>query len=911
MQNNKTFLTMKNKLVLFIYFLTILGFSQNPKTIIQDYINKKRSTLKIGVEESEKWRIESETPSESMNLVNYVVAQTYNDIKIDNSFIYFHIKNNKVINEPEGFISNTASKINTSLPTLNVTEAFGKAQIEINENFMPSIIKSEKNKYKLSNGLLLNDPVNAELVYFPSENGNLILSWSFEFFSQKLNHLWKIKVDATNGKILHKVDLTSNCSFENDCNPNAEKGVIINLFKNESKKIPFTPGTTNYRVIPSNFESPNHSPRQLITNPEASTPLAPLSFAASPNGWHNTNTTIGGTNTDLQFNYTRGNNVSAYSDFENLNPLTPISYTYASMGNYPNLTFDYDYPGNVGNASAYIEAATTNLFYMTNIMHDVWYQYGFDEASRNFQITNYGRGGEENDSVNAESQDASVGTSAGFNNANFSTPPDGNKPKMQMYIWNRKKPSKLLVNNGSLVGTTYEIIENIFSLGRVDLPVTPSSLTNDLVLYDDGTASGALGCTAAINTGALNGKIAVIRRGSCTFSVKVKNAQNAGAIGVIVVNNVVGTTISMTGSDSTITIPAVAISQADGEALITSMLSNTVNVSLSAVEITVNRDGDFDNGIIAHEYGHGISRRLVGGGLGIDSPEQPGEGWSDWLGLMMQIKPSDTRNDAKGIGTFPLNQPINGDGIRQYKYSTDMTVNPHTFGNTNTQFFTNASGNDQVNVHGLGSIWCVMLWDLAWNYIDKYGYDPNLYNGTGGNNKVMRLVIDAMKLTPVNPSLIQCRNAIIQADLNATNGANYCMIWSTFARRGMGINASSGNNSGVNDVKDQVEDFTEPTIGNTPETGSNCLLSNSYYQNRDLFKIYPNPSNGILTISVHNYSDDLSIKLLDLNGREVYSKNYSDFNFEKSIDISSLNKGIYILNLSGSDLNYTQKLILK
>jgi hypothetical protein len=297
----------------------------------------------------------------------------------------------------------------------------------------------------------------------------------------------------------------------------------------------------------------------------------------------------------------------------------------------------------------------------------------------------------------------------------------------------------------------------------------------------------------------------------------------------------------MSGDNSSITIPACFVSYNIGEMLIAALQSGTVNVTLRKDVITfVNTDGDFDNGIIAHEYTHGISTRLVGGGAGMSgSAEQPGEGWSDWAWLMMQIKPGDTRTGARGIGTFVENQPTNGPGIREFRYSTDMTVNPHTFADTNDQWFTDADGIDRVDVHGLGSIWCVMLWDLAWNYIDRYGYDPNIYNGTGGNNKVMRLVIDAMKLTPANPSLIQCRDAIIQADLNTTNGQNYCMIWATFARRGMGINASSGTKTGVTGVQDQVADFTEPTPGNTPATCSNCILAASYFQDSDLFKIYP------------------------------------------------------------------------
>ena len=65
-------------------------------------------------------------------------------------------------------------------------------------------------------------------------------------------------------------------------------------------------------------------------------------------------------------------------------------------------------------------------------MHDLWYQYGFTEANRNFQAANYSRGGLQNDAVNAEAQDASQSTTPSFNNANFSTPGDGGKPRMQM-----------------------------------------------------------------------------------------------------------------------------------------------------------------------------------------------------------------------------------------------------------------------------------------------------------------------------------------------------------------------------------------------------------------------------------------------------------------------------------------------
>jgi hypothetical protein len=70
----------------------------------------------------------------------------------------------------------------------------------------------------------------------------------------------------------------------------------------------------------------------------------------------------------------------------------------------------------------------------------------------------------------------------------------------------------------------------------------------------------------AANAAAAAGKVAIISRGNCTFAVKVKNAQNAGAIGVLLANNTTGA-LAPGGADSTITIPSAGISQADGDTL--------------------------------------------------------------------------------------------------------------------------------------------------------------------------------------------------------------------------------------------------------------------------------------------------------------------------------------------------------
>ncbi|SNA75571.1 T9SS-dependent M36 family metallopeptidase [Flavobacterium psychrophilum] len=911
------------KTTLLLFFLTsALGFSQAPIEKIQTYMNENRSKLALTNQDLSDLVIVNTFSSEATKINNYHVKQRYKGVEIYNSDSNFWIKNGEVIKGGEDFIQNIASKTNSATPSISVIDGFSKALAQLNESPINGVqilktndSKNNLNKFKLTNGRLTEDPINAQLVYFSANATTLKLAWSYEFYCQDGDHLWNVKIDALNGKLLDKQDLVISCHFGTKnhaiTNENNNTNNFTRFFlKENTKSLVANPGTTNYRVIKWNWESPNHAARTLETNPE-STALA------SPNGWHNASTTIGTSTTT--FNYTKGNNVFAYTDANNDNPTTPTTYTTASSGTYPNLTFDFPYAGNSVDATTYTNAATTNLFYQNNIMHDVWYQYGFNEANGNFQTANFGRGGNGNDAVNAEAQDSSArdnaptrltparpaGT-AKFNNANFSSPRDGSKPRMQMYLWDSQKPNNLLINTGTLAGKNYPAADNGFTNGHVNLPVAPATLTNNLVLYVGSILGTPHACDTARNSAELAGKIAVIRRGGCTFERKVKSAQNAGAIGVIIVNTEDNST--MYGDDATITIPAISISQADGEELINAMSSGNINVSISKPEVFVNTDGDFDNGVIAHEYTHGISSRLSGTCLA--GSEQMGEGWSDWAWLMMQIKPGDTRNDAKGIGTFAENQPTNGGGIRKYKYSTDMTVNPHTYNDSNAQWFnTGATGTppntDKIDVHGLGSIWCVILWDLAWNYIDKYGYDPNIYNGTGGNNMIMQLVLDGIKLTGCKPTFVSGRDSLIAADEATTGGQNYCMIWKTFARRGVGVNASAGGNDGsVTDIKDQVADFTEPPAG------PNCTSGLNYFENKDMIKIYPNPSNGLVNIKINQFTGKVNLQVIDLNGRVVYSLKNTDFNVEKTINLNNLQSGMYIIKIDGDELNYTKKIIL-
>ncbi len=111
--------------------------------------------------------------------------------------------------------------------------------------------------------------------------------------------------------------------------------------------------------------------------------------------------------------------------------------------------------------------------------------------------------------------------------------------------------------------------------------LTTTGVTGDVVLVNDGVSTTTDGCeTPFVNAAQVAGKVALIDRGTCTFTTKAANAQANGAIGVIIVNNTTGSAPSMSGSDPSITIPVVSLSQSDGNAVKTALGSGVVHVTI-------------------------------------------------------------------------------------------------------------------------------------------------------------------------------------------------------------------------------------------------------------------------------------------------------------------------------------------
>ncbi|KAM0746933.1 hypothetical protein T439DRAFT_329204 [Meredithblackwellia eburnea MCA 4105] len=525
--------------------------------------------------------------------------------------------------------------------------------------------------HKISNVPTAVAPVKASLSYIHDGQSTLKLAWKYELQTND-NH-YEAYVDATPGA---KEETLMVVDWVRDYRPTGGEmgfealsqpfGTVVNSprkgrlgrkpssWRSGAEVHLASEGTVDakdfgdikpaYKVFPWGVNAPDEGKRQLLQGT-----LVELDEEASPVGWHTIPATFKG-GKDKQFYDTRGNNVYAQDNPDGGNG---YENNYRPSGG-ANLTFDFPlgWPkeGTPLDPRTYINASVTELFYTNNEIHDLFYRYGFDEVSGNFQDYNFGRGGLGDDAVQANAQDGS-----GMNNANFATPPDGSRPRMRMYSWSGSQPY---------------------------------------------------------------------------------------------------------------------------------------------------RDGDFEAGIVIHEYSHGISTRLTGGPansgcLGWGEAGGMGEGWGDFFATMIRMH---SINETEfSMGEWASSRK---NGIRNYKYSRNMTVNPSTYKTLDKPGYW--------GVHAIGEVWAEILFEAAELLIDEHGFQSSLFpppvNSTdssnfydekytktkvpkAGNTLIVQLVVDAMKLQPCRPSFQNARDAILQADKVLTGGANECTLWKGFSRRGLGPDA--------------------------------------------------------------------------------------------------------------------------
>jgi hypothetical protein len=223
-------------------------------------------------------------------------------------------------------------------------------------------------------------------------------------------------------------------------------------------------------------------------------------------------------------------------------------------------------------------------------------------------------------------------------------------------------------------------------------------------------------------------------------------------------------------------------------------------------------NGGDEGSVVYHEYGHGLSNRLVvdaGGNstLGNIQAGSMGEAWSDWYAEDFLVAQGFV-TDAPGVADILEGDYVSGgdDLIRTEPLdckvgSSDPACDGDPRGTAGTGGYTYGDFGKIIGrpeVHADGEIWSQTLWDLR---------------NALGSNTTEGIVTRAMELAPSNPSYLDMRNSTLQADLVANGGANHDTIWSTFAHRGMGYFAGAVDGDDAFPVENTALPPTDRTFG--------------------------------------------------------------------------------------------------
>lgn len=369
--------------------------SDTADNIARDFLNQHAPMFSLT---GAKLQLNHEDNDGPITFLEYF--QTVSGIKVFEGGVQVAVsKNGEVLSVREGFLV-PIRKIKTR-PALKESEAIAKAFEYSGAEVFPSFAET-RSRISVGDSASFANPVDPQLEEVLSElnvvriNDQSRLAWHV-YADVGPEQWYEILLDANSGELLLR----------------------HNLYLDQAQGTVYT-------------EDPGKGARQLVSFVGNTT----INTAA---GWMGTSTV------------TTGNNVEAYLDTDANNAPDPNNGAGLSTGHASAANQDFTFPFSTAVDPRTQQAAVvTNLFYYNNIMHDFSYGLGFTETARNFQTNNYGRGGTGNDSVRAEAQDGS-----GTNNANFATPPDGQRPRMQQYLFTAPTPDHDSSMDGDVVFHEY------------------------------------------------------------------------------------------------------------------------------------------------------------------------------------------------------------------------------------------------------------------------------------------------------------------------------------------------------------------------------------------------------------------------------------------------------------------------
>ncbi|WAS97142.1 M36 family metallopeptidase [Nannocystis punicea] len=446
-------------------------------------------------------------------------------------------------------------------------------------------------------------------------------------------------------------------------------------------------------------------------------------------------------------------------------------------------------------------AAVTQLFYVTNWMHDWWYDSGFNEGAGNAQVDNFGRGGAGGDPLLALAQDDGLGQSR--DNAFMVTLEDGESPHMHMFLYSALSTDLSLT-----------VDDQPLAVGQAGFGPKIYDVTAELVVVDDGMGKSPTdGCEPPLND--LAGKIVLIDRGTCAFELKANLAEAAGAVGVIYPDILSDMPAYPPGPDPMIddpTIPGQGLSKADGDALKAQLMNGPLTAHMVG-NSPPERDGTIDNMVVAHEWGHFIHNRLVE--CVSWQCRAQGEGWGDFLALHMALRPGEDLDGTYADHVYASSDPTGYFGVRRVPYSVDITKNALTFRHiaageplpdehpVNDQF-----GAPNYESHNAGEVWTTMMWEV---YVALHKVNSGRKSFDEVRRAMSDYIVTGMMMAPVGPTYTEQRDALLAA-MAAADPADYAAAATAFARRGAGT-CAVGPGRGSVTFEGVMEDFEVRPLG--------------------------------------------------------------------------------------------------
>ncbi len=573
------------------------------RTLASDFLYSSRQLLGLSDADLDTAVLADVVPSIS-GATHLYYEQSHLGIPVYGSRLQVHVnREGRILRVTSSFLPRLAEHAPRVLTRVDAAGALRFAAADLGREVSPKVLYREKSDTQRTTFLQLSEHVprliEAQLFWLPIRSGDARLVWNLHVPAEGDQDVFDMTVDASTGQVWTRFNTTH---------------------------------YAEYRVYEAPIESP-HFTSPLPTSDARTLAVNPADATASPQGWHSDGTT--------SYTTTQGNNIKAF-----VNGGSPVDCGSSLSCDFPlDLSLD---------PSSSKEAAVANAFYWTNYIHDVQYQYGFDEAAGNFQENNFGNGGLGSDSINVKVQYST------YCNASFSPTVDGSNPTIKLYKCDNDTPK---------------------------------------------------------------------------------------------------------------------------------------------------RDGAYDNGVIVHEYGHGISTRQVGGSSTASclyNTQQPGEGWSDWFGLVYTATPGDAGTDQVGRGSWLYAHDV-GETNRPQPYSTDPAINDYTY----------ATIDSGVSIpHGVGSVWAQALWEVYWALVDAHGYESDLLDfdlndpNEAGNKRALFYVNEGLKLTDCSPTFLAARDAVLDAARDNFGGADHCLIWQAFANFGLGDDATTGGAT----TTDATDGFAMPDV---------------------------------------------------------------------------------------------------